>query len=147
MTDPTDPSLSAIVSGSIDRVEINEDTARIVDIKTGKKDAPADQHLQLATYQWALVSGAVTELPEGTDSAGAALLYPRIKPNEGPLFTFKFQQPLTDEQLTAFEAMLVDTARQMNSETFEGPLDPERIGREINFDAQWVRIGEVGSDE
>lgn len=147
VTDPTDPSLSAIVSGSIDRVEIKEDTARIVDIKTGKKDAPADQHLQLATYQWALVSGAVTELPEGTDSAGAALLYPRIKPNEGPLFTFKFQQPLTDEQLTAFEAMLVDTARQMNSETFEGPLDPERIGREINFDAQWVRIGEVGSDE
>lgn len=147
VVDPADPSLRAVVSGSIDRVEVKEDTARIVDIKTGKKAAAADQHLQLATYQWALVRGAVTELPEGTASAGAALLYPRIKPNEGPLFTFKFQQPLTDEQLAAFESMLVDTARQMNSESFEGPIDPERIGREINFDAQWVRIGEVGSDE
>jgi superfamily I DNA/RNA helicase len=147
VTDPADPSLRAIVSGSIDRVEVKEDTARIIDIKTGKKDAAADQHLQLATYQWALVRGAVTELPKGTLSAGAALLYPRIKPTEGPLFTFKFQEPLTDEQLQAFESMLVETARQMNSSAFEGPIDPERIGREINFDAQWVRIGEVGSDE
>ena len=147
LTDPEDPNLRAIVSGSIDRVEIKDATARIIDIKTGKIAASGTQHLQLASYQWALTLGAVDELPAGTQSAGAALLYPRIKQGGGPLFTFKFQDPLTDEQLQAFEEMLVATARAMRSETFEGPADAERIGREVNFDAQWVRIGEVGSDD
>ncbi|MFM6967388.1 MAG: PD-(D/E)XK nuclease family protein [Microbacteriaceae bacterium] len=147
LSDPNDPTLNAIVSGSIDRVEIKESTARIIDLKTGKTDASATQHLQLASYQWALVRGAVTQLPAGTESAGAALLYPRIKPNDGALFTFKFQDPLTDEQVKAFEEMLISTAQAMRAESFEGPVDAERIGREINFDAQWVRIGEVGSDD
>lgn len=147
LEDAADPSLRAVVSGSIDRVEIKEESARIIDIKTGKSADAADNHLQLAAYQWAMSKNAVTELPEGTSSAGAALLYPRIKPTDGTLFTFKFQETLTDEQLAAFEKMLVDTARKMNSESFEGPRDPGRLGREINFDGQWVRIGEVGSDD
>lgn len=147
LEDPADPTLRAVVSGSIDRVEINEGTARIIDIKTGKTVESADNHLQLAAYQWALSKKAVTELPDGTTSAGAALLYPRIKPTDGTLFTFRFQETLTDEQVAAFEAMLVDTAHLMNSEAFEGPADAGRIGREINFDGQWVRIGEVGSDD
>ena len=146
-TDPDDPSLRAVVSGSIDRVEIKDDSARIIDIKTGKSSESADGHLQLTAYQWALSKNAVTELPEGTTSAGAALLYPRIKPNDGPLFTFKFQGTLTDEQIEEFERLLVTVAHVMNSTEFQGPADATRIGREINFDGQWVRIAEVGSDE
>jgi RecB family exonuclease len=136
-----------VVSGSIDRVEIKDDSARIIDIKTGKSSESADGHLQLTAYQWALSKNAVTELPEGTTSAGAALLYPRIKPNDGPLFTFKFQGTLTDEQIEEFERLLVTVAHVMNSTEFQGPADATRIGREINFDGQWVRIAEVGSDE
>jgi RecB family exonuclease len=147
LEDPADSSLRAVVSGSIDRVEIKDDSARIIDIKTGKTVESADNHLQLAAYQWAMSKNAVTELPDGTTSAGAALLYPRINSTDGTLFTFKFQETLTDEQIAAFEAMLIETAHLMNSESFEGPADAGRIGREINFDGQWVRIPEVGSDD
>lgn len=145
--DPADPSLRAVVSGSIDRVEIKDDSARIIDIKTGKNVESADNHLQLTAYQWALGKNAVTELPAGTTSAGAALLYPRIKPNDGTLFTFKFQGKLSDEQIEEFERLLVAVAQVMRSTAFQGPADVTRIGRDINFDGQWVRIGEVGSDE
>ncbi len=145
--DPADPTLRAVVSGSIDRVEIKDDSARIIDIKTGKNVESADNHLQLTAYQWALGKNAVTELPDGTSSAGAALLYPRIRPNDETLFTFKFQGKLSDEQIEEFEQLLVAVAQVTRATEFQGPADATRIGREINFDGQWVRIGEVGSDD
>ncbi len=147
LVDPADPSLRAVVSGSIDRVEVRDESARIIDIKTGKNVEAADNHLQLTAYQWALSKNAVTELPDGTASAGAGLLYPRVHPSDDVHFTFKFQDPLTEEQLAEFEGLLFTVARVMKSTGFAGLADPARIGREVNFDAQWVRIGEVGSDE
>ena len=145
--DPEHGDVVGIVGGSIDRVELNAShAARIIDIKTGKTVESADKHMQLKAYQWALHAGAVAELPDDVASAGAALLYPRVRPSKDFLFTLKVQAPLTQDQIDEFGATLVDIARTMSSAAFEGPEFAKQIGRSAPFDTQWVRTEEVGSD-
>ncbi|WP_418277684.1 ATP-dependent helicase [Isoptericola jiangsuensis] len=68
----------ARLRGKIDRVEADgEDTVTVADLKTGK-NAPSQartaENAQLGAYQLAVTEGAL-DLPEGTRSAGARLVF------------------------------------------------------------------------
>ncbi|MDM7854192.1 ATP-dependent helicase [Cellulomonas alba] len=71
----------ALVSGQVDRIERAPGTAdavRVVDLKTGKTAPPTGKvatNPQLGAYQLAVDAGAFDELPAGTTSAGAQLVY------------------------------------------------------------------------
>ncbi len=65
----------AVLAGSADRVELRDDAAYVVDLKTGQSVpsvADAAENAQLAMYQLAVIEGAV---PGVTASAGAELAY------------------------------------------------------------------------
>ena len=64
----------AVVSGIADRVEIDGDGARIVDLKTGTKitAAQAEEHGQLTLYQLAANHGGFADV---TTASGAALVF------------------------------------------------------------------------
>ncbi|UKJ64149.1 ATP-dependent helicase [Cellulosimicrobium cellulans] len=68
----------ARLRGTIDRVEAAGDgTVRVVDLKTGRRTATkaeGAEHPQLGAYQLAVEAGAL-DVPEGTRSAGAQLVY------------------------------------------------------------------------
>ncbi|MBN0040453.1 ATP-dependent helicase [Cellulosimicrobium cellulans] len=68
----------ARLRGTIDRVEAAGDgKVRVVDLKTGRRTATraeGAEHPQLGAYQLAVEAGAL-DLPEGTRSAGAQLVY------------------------------------------------------------------------
>lgn len=68
----------ARLRGTIDRVEAAGDGAvRVVDLKTGRRTATkaeGAEHPQLGAYQLAVEAGAL-DVPEGTRSAGAQLVY------------------------------------------------------------------------
>nr|WP_144722491.1 UrvD/REP family ATP-dependent DNA helicase [Cellulosimicrobium sp. TH-20] len=68
----------ARLRGTIDRVEAAGDgKVRVVDLKTGRRTATkaeGAEHPQLGAYQLAVEAGAL-DVPEGTRSAGAQLVY------------------------------------------------------------------------
>ncbi|WP_415298177.1 PD-(D/E)XK nuclease family protein [Cellulosimicrobium sp. SJTW-1] len=68
----------ARLRGTIDRVEAaGEGAVRVVDLKTGRRTATkaeGAEHPQLGAYQLAVEAGAL-DVPEGTRSAGAQLVY------------------------------------------------------------------------
>ncbi|UTT61040.1 PD-(D/E)XK nuclease family protein [Cellulosimicrobium cellulans] len=68
----------ARLRGTIDRVEAaGEGSVRVVDLKTGRRTATkaeGAEHPQLGAYQLAVEAGAL-DVPEGTRSAGAQLVY------------------------------------------------------------------------
>lgn len=68
----------AHLRGTIDRVEAaGEGEVRVVDLKTGRRTATkaeGAEHPQLGAYQLAVEAGGL-DLPEGTRSAGAQLVY------------------------------------------------------------------------
>ncbi|WP_344248481.1 PD-(D/E)XK nuclease family protein [Isoptericola hypogeus] len=68
----------ARLRGKIDRVEeADDDAVAVADLKTGRNApsrAKATEHPQLGAYQLAVSEGAL-DLPEGTRSAGARLVY------------------------------------------------------------------------
>ncbi|MFC8924060.1 PD-(D/E)XK nuclease family protein [Cellulosimicrobium sp. NPDC057127] len=68
----------ARLRGTIDRVEdAGEGKVRVVDLKTGRRTATkaeGAEHPQLGAYQLAVEAGGL-DLPEGTRSAGAQLVY------------------------------------------------------------------------
>ncbi|MBB5513699.1 superfamily I DNA/RNA helicase/RecB family exonuclease [Neomicrococcus aestuarii] len=70
-------SRTAIVSGSIDRLEVGEDgLPLVVDLKTGGSaiaNGDAVENPQMATYQAAIVEGAIPSV--GQQTAGAKLVY------------------------------------------------------------------------
>lgn len=69
----------AVVTGSADRVErVDETHVRVADLKTGANPPSKDkaaQNPQLGAYQLAVDAGAFEELPEGTTSTGAQLVF------------------------------------------------------------------------
>lgn len=73
------PHGDAVLVGSIDRLETDEHSTRIVDYKTGKRAPTGPQtadHVQMQLYQWAIAAEGRHPAPEG-----AELFYPWI---EGP---------------------------------------------------------------
>ncbi|AEI11491.1 ATP-dependent helicase [Cellulomonas gilvus] len=71
----------ALVRGAVDRIERDlehPDQVRVVDLKTGASPPSKEQALtnpQLGAYQLAVDGGAFADLPPGTTSAGAQLVY------------------------------------------------------------------------
>lgn len=86
----------ALVRGTADRVERAGDGAvRVIDLKTGRTPPPQSEvqtNPQLAAYQLAVETGAFEQLPAGTSSADARLVYlgsgkkaaERVQPPIGP---------------------------------------------------------------
>lgn len=68
----------AVLRGIVDRVEVaGDDVVRVADLKTGRTAATAKEaanNPQLGSYQLAVTEGAL-DLPAGTGTAGAALVY------------------------------------------------------------------------
>ncbi|NMR19016.1 ATP-dependent DNA helicase [Cellulomonas fimi] len=69
----------AVLRGVVDRVErVGQGAVQVVDLKTGKR-APsatdAAENPQLGSYQLAVDAGAFADLPPGTRSAGARLVF------------------------------------------------------------------------
>ncbi|HET7760979.1 MAG TPA: PD-(D/E)XK nuclease family protein, partial [Phycicoccus sp.] len=87
----------ALVSGTVDRVEVGPDGAvRIVDLKTGSRKPTAAElarHGQLGAYQLAVEAGAFAE--HGSGSGGAALL--QLGRAAGVRTTLQEQTPLADD--------------------------------------------------
>jgi len=112
----------AKLRGKIDRVEkYGGTTAVIVDLKTGKSEPGTDKavvdHAQLAAYQLAFVSGAITGVPEGLVNGGAKLvvLSPSGKTRD---YVEPKQPPMTDAQIEEFRQRVIDDAHGMASNVF-----------------------------
>jgi RecB family exonuclease len=111
----------ATLRGSIDRVErAGDGEVRVVDLKTGASPpsvAKAAENAQLGAYQLAVDAGALANLPPGTTSAGAQLVFlgtgasatTRVQPALGP----EMDEP-------SWARVLVDqVADKMAASTFE----------------------------
>ncbi|MCB2412063.1 PD-(D/E)XK nuclease family protein [Demequina sp. TTPB684] len=95
----------AVLAGSADRVELREEAAYVVDLKTGQQIpsvADAAQNGQLAMYQLAVVEGAV---PGVTTSAGAELAYV----SSGKAGAVRSQDPIDPEAARERLAGVVST--------------------------------------
>ncbi len=68
----------AIVSGSVDRLELHDGALHVVDLKTGATASSVKEgieHKQLAAYQLAVMEGGFARVTEVTTSGGAELLF------------------------------------------------------------------------
>ncbi|WP_271394657.1 ATP-dependent helicase [Neomicrococcus lactis] len=118
---------SAHIVGSIDRVEVDQDgKPLIVDIKTGKQALSAEeaaQNPQMATYQAAIVAGAVPEV--GLETAGAQLVYVGVA-NKKP--TMRKQDGLRPDDTWANELVL-NAADIMGAAHFESRHGDGEFGK------------------
>src|SRR5690606_23769917 len=101
----------AVLSGSIDRVEVSPDgSVVIVDLKTGNPTTAAETatHPQLLAYQLAYAEGALDELLLGFGAhhaGGAKLVFVKV-PNGGRRYKEGVQPAATPEELEAFRARI-----------------------------------------
>lgn len=116
----------ARLRGKIDRIELTEEgRVVIVDLKTGRHfptRAEIPAHAQLGSYQLAFVEGSLEQVPAGTPSGGAKLLYVSGGTRGLPYRELP-QEPLTREELDGFRARIADAATGMAGATFEGTPD------------------------
>ncbi|WP_430592574.1 PD-(D/E)XK nuclease family protein [Humidisolicoccus flavus] len=106
---------NAVLSGSIDWIERRDDEARIVDLKTGQAISLAEvaEHAQLRAYQWAAARGGIPTL-DASGNVSARLVFPKKTTRAIEMD----QQPMTNEDLLAFEGIIAETASGMSGETF-----------------------------
>ncbi|MCU1514856.1 MAG: ATP-dependent helicase [Microbacteriaceae bacterium] len=141
-----EPTISATVNGSIDRVERAADgSVVIVDLKTGTaitKQALIDEHPQLGAYQLAYVHGVLDafldELGEHS-GGGAKLLYVK-KGVDGKLYREGSQASLDHEQLEGFRDRIRQAAIGMAAASFAGEVDLDEWG---GFDLPAKRLRRV----
>lgn len=123
----------AVVRGSADRIEIVAEggpdeppTVRVSDLKTGRQapsPAQALENPQLGAYQLAVDAGAFDELPPGTRSAGAQLVFVSDV-NKGPaLRTQPGLGPEGDGPSWA-RTLVEDVAGRMAASTFTATVNP-----------------------
>ncbi|MET0974995.1 MAG: ATP-dependent DNA helicase [Leifsonia sp.] len=114
------PVGDAVLSGTIDRVELRAGAVFIVDLKTGrnepKTDAAVADHAQLGAYQLAWAEGALADQPDAP-LGGARLVIVSDGTMKQP-WREPTQHPLDDEQLAAFRARVEEDARRMGGTTF-----------------------------
>ena len=88
----------AVLSGKVDRLELDDDGRLVVvDLKTGKHPARKEdlpQHAQLGAYQLAVVEGAFDDVSGGVRTAGGAELIQIGGAQQRPVV--QRQVPLTD---------------------------------------------------
>jgi superfamily I DNA/RNA helicase/RecB family exonuclease len=133
----SDRPASAVLRGSIDRVEVLADgSVDIVDLKTGKHEATSDAGVvdnpQLGAYQLAFRDGAVPGV-EGRAGAGAKLVV-LAGTAKTKAFYEPRQAPFTPEEADAFRAAVARTAVEMAGAEFHAHvsshcLDPYSFGR------------------
>ncbi|MWJ81991.1 RecB family exonuclease, partial [Clavibacter michiganensis] len=116
----------ARLRGKIDRIELTEEgQVVIVDLKTGRHfptRAEIPAHAQLGSYQLAYVEGSLEQVPAGTPSGGAKLLYVSGGTRGLPYRELP-QEPLTREELDGFRARIAEAATGMAGATFDGTPD------------------------
>ncbi|WP_426320183.1 ATP-dependent helicase [Microbacterium sp. E-13] len=115
-----------ILSGYIDRVELAPDgTVVIMDLKTGKREPQTDAKVldnpQLAAYQLAFESGAITEA-NGHAPGGAKLLVLRPTATRSDYVT-PWQPPFDEERREAFLARIRTAVAVMRGESFAAPYE------------------------
>ena len=115
-----------ILSGYIDRVELNPDgTVVIVDLKTGKREPQTDPKVldnpQLAAYQLAFEAGAIAAA-EGHAPGGAKLLVLRPTATKADYAT-PWQPPFDEERREAFLGRIRDAVGVMRGTTFAAPYE------------------------
>ncbi|WP_377641043.1 ATP-dependent helicase [Oryzobacter terrae] len=116
----------AVVSGTVDRVEVGPDgVVRVVDLKTGSSKPTKDEvrrHGQLGAYQVAVEGGAFTE--HGGRSGGAALLQLGRAANRST--TLQEQVPLAlDPEPHWAHDLLATTADGMAAAAFTATPGPQ----------------------
>ncbi len=116
----------AVVSGTVDRVEVGPDgVVRVVDLKTGSSKPTRDEvrrHGQLGAYQVAVEGGAFTE--HGGRSGGAALLQLGRAANRST--TLQEQVPLAvDDEPRWAHDLLAATADGMAAAAFTATPGPQ----------------------
>lgn len=93
--------------GQIDRLEIVDGSARIIDFKTTATNTErADESPQLQAYRIACVRGDIDALPNGEPFGSAALVFPRI-PRSRPVpasWSERVLTPADDDELLEQEA-------------------------------------------
>ena len=127
----------AVVHGFIDRVErMSDGTVVIVDLKTGKYEPRTDkgvtEHLQLAAYQLAYLSGAIDGTDDTTLGGAQLLLVHNANPKSDAVATPK-QAALDAEGADGFTALFGELARGMARSEFvakveEHCTDPHTYG-------------------
>jgi RecB family exonuclease len=111
------------LTGTIDRVErLPSGEIVIVDLKTGKNaptKAKVDENPQLGGYQLALAAGAVGGTTTDDPSGGASLLYVSGGAR-GKGYKVLTQQPMSDEERSAFTERVVTAGHGMAAAEFTG---------------------------
>jgi len=123
----------AVVRGSADRIEVVHEggpdeppTVRVSDLKTGRAAPTAAQALenpQLGAYQLAVDAGAFAELPHGTRSAGAQLVFVSDV-NKGPALRTQPGLGPEDDGPSWARTLVEDVAGRMAASTFTATANP-----------------------
>ncbi|MBA2739536.1 MAG: ATP-dependent helicase [Nocardioidaceae bacterium] len=118
---------SAVLRGSMDRVELDGDNrAVVVDLKTGKNAASAadvEQHAQLGVYQVAVRAGALDELAgRPVESGGAELVQLRAALKSGA--KVQHQPAPGDDQPLPADAQLARAVVTIRDESFVARTGP-----------------------
>ena len=123
----------AVVRGSADRIEVVDEggpdappTVRVSDLKTGRQAPSPGQTLenpQLGAYQLAVDAGAFAELPPGTRSAGAQLVFVSDV-NKGPALRTQPGLGPEDDGPSWARTLVEDVAGRMAASTFTATLNP-----------------------
>jgi superfamily I DNA/RNA helicase/RecB family exonuclease len=125
-TSTDEPGHRVLLSGYIDRVELNPDgTVVIADLKTGKREPQTDAKVldnpQLAAYQLAFESGAIPAAV-GHAPGGAKLLVLRPTAARADYAT-PWQPPFDDERREAFLGRIRQAVSIMRGTTFRAPYE------------------------
>lgn len=118
-------SLPAVISGTIDRVELTADgTVVIVDLKTGRSQATgpsaAEGNPQLSAYQLAYEHGSIPAAT-GHPSGGAKLLV--LKQTRYAPYATPAQEPFDDESREVFLGRVGDAVHVMGGREFLAPYE------------------------
>ncbi|MGV8978994.1 MAG: ATP-dependent helicase [Cellulomonas sp.] len=123
----------AVVRGSADRIEIVAEggpgeppTVRVSDLKTGRQapsPAQALENPQLGAYQLAVDAGAFDELPPGTRSAGAQLVFVSDV-NKGPALRTQPALGPEDDGPSWARRLVEEVAGRMAASTFTATVNP-----------------------
>lgn len=121
----TGVGLPAVISGTIDRVELTADgTVVIVDLKTGRTQSTsassATENPQLSAYQLAFEQGAIPAAA-GHPSGGAKLLV--LRQNRAGAYATPAQEPFDDDRRAAFVERIGGAVRVMGGREFLAPYE------------------------
>ncbi|PRI10868.1 UrvD/REP family ATP-dependent DNA helicase [Leucobacter massiliensis] len=130
------PLARAVLRGMADRLELTRRSdgaaeLAVLDLKTGRtppSKAAAEEHAQLQAYQMGVSSAAFalpegTELPPGTVSGGARLLYVHPDATGSSDYAERVQQPISEQALESLRERVDGIAEVMASAGFTARVE------------------------